>query len=276
MRGHMFLLAGLMCLFALHAQGQEATNEDFTVARVTHFDAPTGIVVLTATTLKELTKEVALDNRALDKAWDNVRKEWREKHSTNTVSRTATTPSRLNTAQGQQTVKAKVTMASFPLKRPPLRRITVLATLSTEAAANAMKKTCDEEDAAKAKQAADDAERKAKQISDEAERQAKQASDAAERQAKQAAKEAELTKLPDSGVPKRKDYGGRAARESVKATQEAADKEKKESDIKEWTERLMSEIASVKADFGTSNAEEGLKGSGGRTNAVRKIRRMGE
>jgi len=124
-------------LWAITVSAQENSgailDTNFYVAGVTDWKGNLTVQVLTADAFDELKKAVALDNRALNYAYQNMRSDWKTKYSTPTPT------------------DPKPKVPPFPLKRPPPKIFHFYAKLPTSEAAEQKKTELEERETARQK-----------------------------------------------------------------------------------------------------------------------------
>jgi hypothetical protein len=127
----------LLLLWALTAHAQENSgailDTNFYVAGVTDWKGNLTVQVLPAVAFDDLKKAVALDNRALNYAYQNMRSDWRTKYGTPTPT------------------DPKPKVPPFPLKRPTPRIFHFYAKLPTSEAAEQKKTDLEERETARQK-----------------------------------------------------------------------------------------------------------------------------
>jgi hypothetical protein len=103
--------------------------ETYTLVRVSNFDGTTSIDALAPVALAELRKDVALENRLIKDAYQNVAQEWKRSRKGKTVKQT------INYKDMRREVEVPAPMPPFPLKCPKPRVISQVGTFPTPEAA---------------------------------------------------------------------------------------------------------------------------------------------
>jgi hypothetical protein len=154
----LFMAVGCLMLPLGLAIGEEVAVEtaesSYTLMKITDMDKTVTFSVLTQADLKALTESVNADERAIDRAYNNLVNKWKAKHTPKTPDRTGKRPK----------------IPAYPLKRPEPKKIAFVARFPTEAEALAKKKSCEEKEAARL------LEVKAREEKAEAERQSRMSS----------------------------------------------------------------------------------------------------
>jgi hypothetical protein len=144
-RSPLWLMAALCLWFFGEAHAQ--TNTPCTLVRVSCFGDSNALVVVTRDDYVALRKEVAQDKAAMDKAFSELRMEWKKRHD-RMISRFYT-----DKDGRQQETQIKAPVPAFPLKHPTDREMHPVAQFPSLEAAEAKKKEFDEEESAKAARA---------------------------------------------------------------------------------------------------------------------------
>lgn len=119
-------VSSVTCVFA-------QTPETYTLVRVSNFDGTTAIQSLTAAQLADLRKEVALENKLIKDAYQNVAQEWRKSHKGKTVKQT------IRTKTMSREVEVPAPVPPFPLRNPKPRMISQVGTFQSAEAATEKK-----------------------------------------------------------------------------------------------------------------------------------------
>ena len=133
----LFSVVGSLMLPLGLAIGQEVAVEtaesSYTLMKVTDMDKTVTFSVLTPSDLKVLTETVNAEQRALDRAYNNLVNKWKANHMPKAPDPTGKRPK----------------IPAYPLKRPEPKKIAFVARFPTEAEALAKKKSCEEKEAAR-------------------------------------------------------------------------------------------------------------------------------
>jgi hypothetical protein len=136
-RSTLFMVVGSLMLPLGLAIGQEIAVEtaesSYTIMKITDMDKTVTFSVLTPEDIKALTESVNAEQRALDKAYNNLVNNWKAKYMPKAPDPTGKRPK----------------IPPYPLKRPEPKKIAFVARFPTEAEALAKKKSCEEKEAAR-------------------------------------------------------------------------------------------------------------------------------
>jgi hypothetical protein len=132
-----FRIASCLALSLGMVFGQDAVEgaveSSYTIMKITDLDKTVTFTVLTPEDLKTLTATVNAEQKALDRAYNNLVANWKAKHMPKTPDPTGKRPK----------------IPAYPLKRPEPKKITYIARFTTEAEALAKKKECEAKEAAR-------------------------------------------------------------------------------------------------------------------------------
>jgi len=133
----MFIVVGSLLLPLGLAIGQEIAVEtvesSYTIMKITDMDKTVTFSMLTPADIKTLTETVSAEQRALDRAYNNLIAKWKAKYMPKAPDPTGKRPK----------------IPPYPLKRPEPKKIAFVARFSMEAEALAKKKSCEEKEAAR-------------------------------------------------------------------------------------------------------------------------------
>jgi hypothetical protein len=136
-----FRIVGCLILPLGLALGQNAAEETakstYTIIKVTEMDKTVTFTVLMPEDLRTLNATVNAEQKALDRAYNNLVNSWKAKHNPKTRDRTGKRPK----------------IPSYPLKRPEPRKISYVASFPTEAEALAKKTECEAKEAVRLEEA---------------------------------------------------------------------------------------------------------------------------
>jgi hypothetical protein len=124
---------------AAQDEAEKETQETppvYTVVKVIDIDGVATFSMLLPDELKTLTKSVDSEEKALDRAYNNLKDDWKKKHAPST--------------QGGQAPKKKVKIPDFPLKRPNPKSLKTLGKFPSEAAADEAQKQYEAREAERA------------------------------------------------------------------------------------------------------------------------------
>lgn len=136
-----FGVVGCLILPLGLALGQNAAEEtvesNYTIIKVTELDKTVTFTVLKPEDLRTLNATVNAEQKALDRAYNNLANNWKDKHTPKTRDRTGKRPK----------------IPSYPLKRPEPRKISYVARFPTEAEALTKKTECEAKEAVRREEA---------------------------------------------------------------------------------------------------------------------------
>lgn len=133
----LFMVVGSLMLPLGLAIGQEVavetTESSYTIMKITDMDKTVTFSVLPPADLKALSETVNAEERALDRAYNNLVNKWKANHMPKVPDKTGKRPK----------------IPAYPLKRPEPKKIAFVARFPMEAEALAKKKSYEEKEAAR-------------------------------------------------------------------------------------------------------------------------------
>jgi hypothetical protein len=106
----------VLCL-SFAAQTRAQSNTPCTLVRVSHFGGSNTLEIVSRDEYVTLRKEVEQDNAAMEKAFNELRQDWKKRHD-RMITQTYT-----DKDGRQQETKVKAPVPLFPLRRPPDREM---------------------------------------------------------------------------------------------------------------------------------------------------------